>query len=109
MLPVDVSTGVELEMADDIYAIGTPKMEDLSQTISRGIVSGFRSQENGTRLIQTDASVNAGNSGGALVDAKGKLVGIVNAKLVGVGIEGVAFAIPVATMNSALGIEVKAK
>jgi serine protease Do len=53
--------------------------------------------------------VNSGNSGGALVDAKGKLVGIVNAKLVGVGIEGVAFAIPVATMYSALGIEVKAK
>ncbi len=108
-LPLEISSGVELEMADDIYAIGTPKMEDLSQTISRGIVSGFRSQENGTRLIQTDASVNSGNSGGALVDAKGKLVGIVNAKLVGVGIEGVAFAIPVATMHSALGIEVKAK
>lgn len=109
MLPVDISVGVELEMADDIYAIGTPKMEDLSQTISRGIVSGFRTQENGSKLIQTDASVNAGNSGGALVDAKGKLVGIVNAKLVGVGIEGVAFAIPVATMYTALGIQVKTK
>ncbi|MBI1268780.1 MAG: trypsin-like serine protease [Cryomorphaceae bacterium] len=109
MLPIDISAGVELEMADDIYAIGTPKLEDLSQTISRGIVSGFRSQENGTKLIQTDASVNSGNSGGALVDAKGKLVGIVNAKLVGIGIEGVAFAIPVEVMLSALGVEVKAK
>ena len=46
-------------------------------------------------LIQTDAAINSGNSGGALVNAEGKLVGINTLKLAGTGIEGMGFAIPI--------------
>ena len=46
-------------------------------------------------LIQTDASINSGNSGGAMFDSLGRLVGVVNAKYVDEGVEGLGFAIPI--------------
>ncbi|NLY73282.1 MAG: PDZ domain-containing protein [Tissierellia bacterium] len=45
-------------------------------------------------LLQTSAAVNSGNSGGGLFDSKGNLVGIINAKSSGIGVEGLGFAIP---------------
>jgi len=54
-----------------------------------------------TNLIQTDAAVNPGNSGGALFNSEGLLIGIVNAKSSGTGIEGIGFAIPI---NQALSV-----
>ena len=53
-------------------------------------------------LLQTDASVNPGNSGGGLFDGNGKLVGIVNAKSSGSGIEGLGFAIPINTARDVI-------
>src|SRR5699024_7635717 len=47
------------------------------------------------KLIQTDAAINAGNSGGALVNSEGKVIGINTLKLQGEGIEGMGFAIPI--------------
>lgn len=90
-------------IGDDIFAIGTPKSIELGQTLSKGIISGERSNE-GENYIQTDASVNAGNSGGPLVNRNGELLGVVNSKLTGVGIEGIGFAIPTFEIQKALYI-----
>ena len=77
----------------DIYAIGAPLDTDLAFSVSKGIVSGTQTMENGV-YIQTDASINAGNSGGPLVNTNGKVVGVVATKLIGMSVEGIAFAIP---------------
>jgi len=77
-----------------VYALGTPSSKSLSQSISKGIISGYRDTEYKGQLIQTDVSVNPGNSGGALLSKEGVAIGVVSGKLVGYGVEGVAFCIP---------------
>jgi Do/DeqQ family serine protease len=88
-----------LRVGDIVLAIGSPY--GLSQTVTQGIVSatgrgqlGLATFEN---FIQTDAAINLGNSGGALIDAHGDLVGINTAVLNRTygGPEGIGFAIPV--------------
>jgi serine protease DegS len=88
-----------LRVGDIVLAIGNPY--GLSQTVTQGIVSatgrgqlGLATFEN---FIQTDAAINLGNSGGALIDAHGDLVGINTAVLNRAygGPEGIGFAIPV--------------
>ncbi|MGL4632324.1 MAG: S1C family serine protease [Leadbetterella sp.] len=88
-----------------VYAIGTPTSEVFSQTITKGIISRLEENNGKSKLIQIDASINPGNSGGALVNPKGNLVGIVNAKIVGKGIEGIGFAIPANLIEESLKIE----
>jgi serine protease DegS len=87
-----------LRVGEPVLAIGNPL--GLGHTVTQGIVSatgrgrlGVTTFEN---FIQTDAAINFGNSGGALVDATGKLVGL-NSAIAGrqAGIEGIGFAIPV--------------
>jgi len=87
-----------LRVGEPVLAIGNPL--GLGQTVTQGIVSatgrgrlGVTTFEN---FIQTDAAINLGNSGGALVDATGKLIGL-NSAIAGrqAGIEGIGFAIPV--------------
>jgi len=89
----------ELRVGDIVLAIGNPY--GLQQTVTQGIVSatgrgqlGLATFEN---FIQTDAAINLGNSGGALIDARGELVGINTAILNRApgGPEGIGFAIPV--------------
>ncbi len=84
----------EFEVADEVFAIGTPASLELGQTVSKGIVSGIRKEEGGLELIQTDVSVNPGNSGGALVKKDGTFIGVVNAKISGKGLEGLGFCTP---------------
>jgi len=91
-------------LGSDVYAIGTPNDINLGQSLSKGIVSGRRTIE-GRSLIQSDVSVNEGNSGGALVNKDGYLVGIVCSKLIGYGIEGLSFAIPATEIESILNIK----
>lgn len=91
--PLILSTDKEVNVGSDVYAIGTPANAELSQTVTKGIISGERKVENST-FIQTDGSVNAGCSGGALIDKTGVIIGIINAKIFGKGIEGLGFAIP---------------
>ncbi len=88
---------------EDIFAIGTPKSIELGQTLNKGIISGFRTYE-GNKMIQTDAAVNGGNSGGALVNKSGQFIGVVNAKIFGVGVEGIGFAIPAELIQQELNI-----
>ncbi|MFN8697921.1 MAG: S1C family serine protease [Flavobacteriales bacterium] len=98
----------EAELGETVYVIGTPADTLLAQSVSRGIVSGARTYDK-VSLIQTDAKVNGGNSGGALVSADGKLIGVVSAKYVGFGIEGIGFAVPMIRMKDLLKVDVKAK
>jgi serine protease DegS/serine protease DegQ len=91
-------------VGDVVLAIGNPF--GIGQTVTMGIVSAIGRQLNLSSLenfIQTDAAINFGNSGGALVNAHGDLVGI-NTSLIGqaVGAEGIGFAIPVASARNVL-------
>lgn len=90
-------------LGEDLYAVGTPLGESLAFSISRGIVSGLRQVE-GLSVLQTDASFNRGNSGGPLVDAAGAWLGVVSAKVIGGGAEGLGFGIPTADALAALGL-----
>ena len=75
-------------------------------TITKGIVSGINRMvevelSSGTSLmevIQTDASINTGNSGGPICNIKGEVIGITSSKLIGSGVEGMGFAIPINTV-----------
>jgi S1-C subfamily serine protease len=79
-------------VGSDVFVIGSPGGEALSHSMTRGIVSGYREVE-GVVVLQTDASINAGVSGGPVVSATGEALGVVSYKLVGEGMEGLAFAV----------------
>jgi serine protease DegQ len=89
---------------DVVLAIGNPL--GLTQTVTMGIISAIGRQLNTSSpedFIQTDAAINLGNSGGALVNTEGELVGI-NTLLIGkaANAEGISFAIPVASAKRVL-------
>jgi len=98
----------QLQVGDGVLAIGNPL--GLSQTVTHGIVSATGRSQLGVAtfedFIQTDAAINAGNSGGALIDTLGDLIGI-NTAVLGknnggdISVEGISFAIPV---NLARGV-----
>ncbi len=81
------------KIGQEIYAIGTPTSIELGNSLSKGIVSSVRKVE-GVSYIQTDVSISPGNSGGPIVNQDGQLTGIVNSKLIGFGVEGIAFGTP---------------
>jgi serine protease Do len=81
-----------INVGEEVYAIGSPLSKELSFSLTRGIVSGFRMIE-GVPLVQTDASVNPGNSGGPLIDKKGRLIAIVDFKISSQVVQGLAFAV----------------
>lgn len=88
-----------LVVGEYVVAIGNP-LGTLGGTVTNGIISATERQvqtEDGTvmTLIQTNAAINSGNSGGGLFNLKGELIGIVNAKYADAGVEGLAFAIPI--------------
>jgi serine protease DegQ len=112
VLKIDASNLPVIKMADQqllragdvVLAIGNPL--GLNQTVTMGIVSAVGRQLNSTspeEFIQTDAAINLGNSGGALINTQGELVGI-NTLLISKtsGAEGIGFAIPVATARKVL-------
>jgi S1-C subfamily serine protease len=88
----------------DVYAIGAAASEDLAFSLTRGIVSGLRTVSD-TRLIQTDASVSPGNSGGPLLDKQGRVVGVVSRKLAGEAVEGVGFGVAIEEALAALKLQ----
>lgn len=90
-------------MGSDLYAIGAPTGAGLAFSVSKGIISGFRESE-GRTYIQTDASLNPGNSGGPMISANGRLIGIVSWKIASIGYEGLAFGIPMDAAAEKLGI-----
>lgn len=97
-------TKAEFADSDDVkvgefaMAVGNPV--NMTSTVTTGIVSAVNrkitdSDGKTYTCIQTDAAINSGNSGGALVNAQGKVIGINTLKLSGTGIEGIGFAIPI--------------
>ena len=93
-----MGNSAQLRIGDVVLAIGNPY--GLKTSVTQGIVSatgrGLLNLVTFENFIQTDAAINAGNSGGALVDSRGELVGINTAVLAqDPGTEGIGFAIPV--------------
>ncbi|MBR7110354.1 MAG: trypsin-like peptidase domain-containing protein [Clostridia bacterium] len=88
----------QVRVGDTAIAIGN-SLGELGGTVTSGIVSALDRQMtvegNSMFLMQTDTAINQGNSGGGLFDAHAQLIGIVNAKIMSTGIEGLGFAIPV--------------
>lgn len=88
-----------VQVGEFAMAVGNPL--GLQSSISCGIVSAKDREVTDTdtkttyHVIQTDAAINSGNSGGALVNADGKVIGINTLKLSGTGVEGIGFAIPI--------------
>jgi len=97
-----------LELGDSVFTVGAPLGKEYMGTITKGIVSGVNRMvsvelTSGTYLmevIQTDASINSGNSGGPICNIKGEVIGITSSKLIGSGVEGMGFAIPINSVNS---------
>lgn len=103
-IEADGLTAAELGDSDNVkvgefaMAIGNPL--GLDSSVTCGIISAVNRKvsddEGNTYLaIQTDSSINSGNSGGALVNSEGKVIGINTLKLSGTGVEGIGFAIPI--------------
>jgi serine protease DegQ len=95
-----------LRVGDYVVAIGNPF--GIGQTVTSGIISALGraglNDENYEDFIQTDAAINVGNSGGALVDLQGRLVGINTAIISGTGTNsGVGFAVPVDMVEAVMG------
>ncbi len=90
-------------VGQEVVAIGTPLSFNLRNSATKGIISGMnRSTDGEYRFIQSDAAINGGNSGGPLVNMKGEVIGINSVKLIGFGVEGLNFSIPVDTVKYAI-------
>lgn len=98
LVAIPLGNSSQARVGDVVLAIGNPF--GLGQSVSQGIISalarglGLNTYEN---FLQTDAAINRGNSGGALIDAYGNLVGINTAMLESGSSQGISFAIPVRT------------
>ena len=102
--PIPIGTSKDLQVGQGVFAIGNPF--GLDQTLTTGVISALgREIESVTRrpiqgVIQTDAAVNPGNSGGPLLDSAGRLIGVNAAIYSPSGASaGIGFAIPVDTVN----------
>ena len=98
LTPAELGDSNSVKIGEFAMAIGNPL--GMQSSVTSGIISAVNrtvTGENGTTytLIQTDAAINSGNSGGALVNSEGKVIGINTLKLSGTGIEGMGFAIPI--------------
>lgn len=99
----EIGNSSDMELGDTIFTVGSPLGEKYMGTVTKGILSGkdrtvtvsLSSGSARMEVLQIDAAVNPGNSGGPLVNASGEVVGIISLKLVMDEIEGMGFAIPI--------------
>lgn len=103
LVPVSLGSSDNLKVGDNVVAIGNP-LGELTFSLTSGVVSALDREittNNGTmNLIQTDCAINSGNSGGALFNMYGEVIGITNAKYSSsssgeASIDNIGFAIPV--------------
>ena len=103
---MDVATfgkSEDVEVGDTVFTVGTPLGNEYKGTVTKGILSGKNrlvsvdTTSGGfvMEVLQTDAAINSGNSGGPLCNANGQVVGITSLKLVAESVEGMGFAIPI--------------
>ncbi len=99
---VELGDSNTIQLGNKVYAIGNPLGYELQRTVTSGIISGINrtikvEEENRKTyfedLIQTDATINEGNSGGALVNENGEVIGITTLKIA--ESDGIGFAIPI--------------
>lgn len=97
LTPAVFGSSSDLSVGESVIAIGNP-LGELGGTVTSGIISALDREVTvdgqSMVLLQTDASVSPGNSGGGLFNSNGELIGIVNAKSSGENAEGLGFAIP---------------
>ena len=101
----EIGDSEALRVGDTAFAVGAPLDSVYSWTVTRGIISGkdrmveveisSSTGEYVMKVLQTDAAINSGNSGGPLCNANGQVVGITSLKLVDESVEGMGFAIPI--------------
>ena len=98
LTPAVLGNSSDVQVGELAVAIGNPLGQTLSGTVTAGIISATNREVTleGTEytLLQIDAAINSGNSGGPLANAYGEIIGINNAKIASSGIEGLGFAIP---------------
>lgn len=102
----EIPTQKNFTALEEVFAMGAPNSVELGQSVSKGIISSERNTNN-VSLIQTNMSINGGNSGGPMFSKEGKLYGVVTSKLYGIGVEGVSFCIPAYKIQDYLSIEFK--
>ena len=95
----NLGDSTKVEVGETAIAIGNPMGLEFFGSVTQGIVSAVNRTvqvDNRTmNLIQTDAAINSGNSGGALLNSKGEVIGINAVKVTTTGVEGMGFAIPI--------------
>ncbi|MDO4563869.1 MAG: trypsin-like peptidase domain-containing protein [Clostridia bacterium] len=88
-----------VQVGETAIAIGNPLADELFGTVTAGVISGVnrtvKVDDREMTLLQTDAAINSGNSGGALVNLYGEIIGINSVKIVSTTTEGIGFAIPI--------------
>ena len=106
LVPAEFGDSEALEVGDTVLAIGNPLGEELWGTMTDGIISAINRDVNvdgyTMSLLQTTAALNQGNSGGALINEYGQVVGITNLKMGADNslVEGLGFAIPTSTVKA---------
>ena len=105
LTPATIGRSDKIAVGELAVVIGNP-LGELGGSVSAGIISAkdrkMTIEKKNMKLIQTDATVNPGNSGGGMFNQYGQLIGIVVAKSSGTGIEGLGFAIPTTTLRDVL-------
>ncbi len=104
LTPVKIGDSSNIRIGEEVIAIGTPSGIEFAGTLTYGVISGLNRKVEVTDdygkvlrtmyLIQTDATLNPGNSGGPLFNMKGEVIGVNNMKLVS-SYEGIGFSIPI--------------
>ena len=107
LTPVTIGSSTELVVGDEVAAIGNP-LGELTFSLTKGVVSALDRtvtiENKVMTLIQTDTAINSGNSGGALFNMYGEVVGITNARCAttgsGYSVDNIGFAIPIDSVKS---------
>ena len=103
---VQIGDTSKLKIGDTTFTVGAPLDNVYSWTVTRGIISGKErlveistsssySNDYVMNVLQTDAAVNSGNSGGPLCNSNGEVIGVISLKISSTGVEGMGFAIPI--------------
>lgn len=99
LIKAEFGTSAEVQVGEVSIVIGNPLGLDLVNSVTAGIISAtdrtLTIEDRTMNLIQTDASINSGNSGGPLINAYGQVIGITSAKVASTYGEGLGFAIPI--------------
>lgn len=106
LVVAEIGDNANSRVGDTAFAVGAPLDSAYSWTVTRGIISGkdrmvevsisnSSSNDYVMKVIQTDAAINSGNSGGPLCNSNGEVIGVTSLKLVSSGVEGMGFAIPI--------------